>query len=422
MNEVQRGHLRQIGDLVNQLGSQVDMLRMTGDAKPAQPPQSTPDPQDKPADIAEFAARVVGAWEGNTFGWHGEPGKSAFGILGFEGDMAGRLRAYDRQRGGPGLMDSISPETQLAFAGDLFHEIDSLSCAPRGIDSLAGRVMAFDMAVNNGRYHPFFAEADRELGYSQAQPPSYVGYVKTPIKPAEQAAYLARVAAKRIDMRQHLFAAFPGLAARYHWWHERALFGFSDPLRIQARDMVIPLPPKPAPPQGSRWGSPVDPQARACIAPGWMVAQGFAAAFPEHPLVPKWMWSLAHSGLDFNAFPDDFGLPVYAAADGQVSCARDLGGTWRKVIVLAHGEGSLSRYGHLSRMSVDQGERLKRGQLIGYVGDAEGALSSHLHFDICVSGILRGQPGFKSAFESRAELKKHFTDPVSWINARGHWL
>ncbi len=422
MNEREQQRLRRIGKLVKQLDSEVDRLRRNCEKpKLALPDVEAPE-LAKPADIAEFAVRAVGAWEGNTFGWHGEPGKSAFGIIGFEGDLAGRLRAYDRQHGGSGLMDEISPKTQIALACELFREVDNASCAPRGIDSLAGRVMAFDMAVNNGKYHPFFAETDRDLGLSHAKPPGYHGYTKSAIAPADQASYLALAALKRIELRRHLFARFPGLEDRYRWWHEQIQTGFSDPLRIQPRDIAIPLPAKAAAPPGKRWGSPLDPRARTCIAPGWIVSQAYAAIFPDHPLIPKWMWGLAHSGLDFNTFPDDFGLPVYATAEGRVSCAKDLGGTWRNVIVLEHGETVLSRYGHLSRMTVPEGMRVERGAMIGCVGDAEGALPSHLHFDICISGILRRKPGFNSAFPTGAELAEHFADPVCWINDRGHWL
>lgn len=422
MNEREQGILQRVSKLVKQLDGEVDLLRR--DSEAPNPAQQSVVAQDlaRRANVAEFAVRLVGAWEGNTFGWHGAPGQSAFGILGFEGDLAGRLRAFDRQRGGDGIMDAIAPETQITFASRYFHQIDANSCAPRGIDSLAGRVMAFDMAVNNGKFHPFFAETDRDLGLSQAKPPGYHGYAKSAIARADQASYLADVALKRIEMRRHLFGRFPGLEDRYRWWHEQIQSGFSDPLHIEPRAMAIPLPRQPAAPSGIRWGSPLNPQARACIAPGWIVSQAYAAIFPDHPLVPKWMWGLAHSGLDFNTLPDDYGLPVYAAAAGTVSCAKDLGGTWRNVVVLEHDGDVLSRYGHLSRMTVGEGQRVERGAMIGCVGDAGGALPSHLHFDICVSGILRRRPGFNSAFASGADLAKHFADPVSWINERGHWL
>ena len=418
MSERYAPGLKRIGVLLQQLEGEVDSLRALDDAVPAQPMTS----RERPADIAEFAVRVAGAWEGNTFGWHGAPGKSAFGIIGFEGDMAGRLRAFARQRGHSGLMDDIAPELQLEFASDYFRQIDAVTCAPRGLRSLAGRVMAFDMAVNNGKYHPFFAEADRELGLTNAAPPSYHGYVKTAIAPGEQAAYLLSVAQKRIDMRRHLFGRYPGLEARYQWWRDVLAQGFSDPLRIQPRQIAIPLPCPAAMPKGPRWGSPVNPGAQDCVAPGWLISQGYGDRFPEHPLVPKWMWGLAHSGLDFNTFPDDYGLPVHAAAGGRVSCARDLGGTWGNVVALDHGDNTMSRYAHLSRMNAQPGQLVERGARLGEIGDAGGALPAHLHFDICVSGILRHKPGFNSAFKRADELARHFTDPIRWINERGHWL
>jgi murein DD-endopeptidase MepM/ murein hydrolase activator NlpD len=89
-----------------------------------------------------------------------------------------------------------------------------------------------------------------------------------------------------------------------------------------------------------------------------------------------------HTGVDFSAA---HGTPVKATADGEVKSAGYMG-NYGNAIVLEHGYGVSTRYGHLSRFNVRQGERVKRNQVIGFVGATGRATSSHLHFEILMSG------------------------------------
>jgi murein DD-endopeptidase MepM/ murein hydrolase activator NlpD len=89
-----------------------------------------------------------------------------------------------------------------------------------------------------------------------------------------------------------------------------------------------------------------------------------------------------HTGIDIAA---NTGVPVRATADGTVElAARD--GDYGNAVVLAHGFGIGTRYGHLSRYAVRPGQAVKRGDVIGYVGATGRATSSHLHYEILIHG------------------------------------
>lgn len=89
-----------------------------------------------------------------------------------------------------------------------------------------------------------------------------------------------------------------------------------------------------------------------------------------------------HQGVDIAAAP---GQPVRASADGIVMRAGDLGGLGR-AIYLAHGYGLTTRYGHLSRVEVKPGQRVKRGDIIGRVGNTGRSTGYHLHYEVRQDG------------------------------------
>ncbi len=89
-----------------------------------------------------------------------------------------------------------------------------------------------------------------------------------------------------------------------------------------------------------------------------------------------------HSGLDIAA---ELGTPIKATADGTVETA-GYNGNYGKSIVVNHGFGIATRFGHLSSYSVRAGQEVRRGQIIGYVGATGRATSSHLHYEILVNG------------------------------------
>jgi murein DD-endopeptidase MepM/ murein hydrolase activator NlpD len=89
-----------------------------------------------------------------------------------------------------------------------------------------------------------------------------------------------------------------------------------------------------------------------------------------------------HKGLDFAASK---GTPVYATGDGKVEMAY-YSSTFGNVIYLNHGYGYETRYAHLSKFGVTQGQKVKRGQVIGYVGNTGTSVSDHLHYEVLFHG------------------------------------
>jgi Peptidase family M23 len=89
-----------------------------------------------------------------------------------------------------------------------------------------------------------------------------------------------------------------------------------------------------------------------------------------------------HSGLDISA---PYGTEVRASADGVVLDAGVHTGLGRAITV-DHGFGIETVYGHLSRFNTEPGRHVKRGEVIGYVGDSGRASGPHLHFEVHVYG------------------------------------
>lgn len=85
-----------------------------------------------------------------------------------------------------------------------------------------------------------------------------------------------------------------------------------------------------------------------------------------------------HNGLDFTA---PIGTPVYATGDGRVDNAY-YSPTYGNVVYLNHGFDFETRYAHLTKYVVQPGEKVKRGQIIGYVGNTGTSVSAHLHYEV----------------------------------------
>ena len=89
-----------------------------------------------------------------------------------------------------------------------------------------------------------------------------------------------------------------------------------------------------------------------------------------------------HSGVDFSA---PVGTTVYASGDGKV-LQTDFDRSNGQYIVIEHAEGFTSKYAHLSRFMIRQGELVKRGQAIAQVGSTGRSTSPHLHYEIAYKG------------------------------------
>ncbi len=89
-------------------------------------------------------------------------------------------------------------------------------------------------------------------------------------------------------------------------------------------------------------------------------------------------WPEFHQGLDLEA---DYGTPVHAAGDGTVVGVGWEGGFGNKVEI-DHGNGYATWYAHLSRFAVHPGERVRKGDVIAYVGATGDATGPHLHYQL----------------------------------------
>ncbi len=92
-----------------------------------------------------------------------------------------------------------------------------------------------------------------------------------------------------------------------------------------------------------------------------------------------------HNGVDFAA-PQ--GTPIYATGDGVVFRVKtDLGG-YGKFVEIDHGYGFLSRYAHMNEFKVRPGQKIKRGDQIGTVGNTGSSTAPHVHYEILKDGIF----------------------------------
>ncbi len=88
-----------------------------------------------------------------------------------------------------------------------------------------------------------------------------------------------------------------------------------------------------------------------------------------------------HSGVDISS---NYGHPIIAPADGVIIFADFMGG-YGKTIMIDHGHGLSTRYGHLSGFAVTVGEHIHRGDTIGYVGLTGRSTGPHLHYEVRIN-------------------------------------
>ena len=86
-----------------------------------------------------------------------------------------------------------------------------------------------------------------------------------------------------------------------------------------------------------------------------------------------------HEGMDFTA---KTGTPIYATGDGVVAKADNTASGYGNHIVIRHGFGYETLYAHLSKYNTRAGQRVKRGDIIGYVGSTGRSEAPHLHYEV----------------------------------------
>lgn len=109
------------------------------------------------------------------------------------------------------------------------------------------------------------------------------------------------------------------------------------------------------------------------------IASGFG--YRIHPIYKV---RKLHTGLDFSA---PVGTPIYATGDGKITVARGRNGSgYGRYVQIDHGFGYETLYGHMSRVAVRRGQTVKRGDIIGYVGNSGRSTAPHLHYEVIRNG------------------------------------
>jgi len=108
------------------------------------------------------------------------------------------------------------------------------------------------------------------------------------------------------------------------------------------------------------------------------LASGFG--FRVHPIYKV---KKMHTGIDFAA---SIGTPIYATADGKVMEVDVKFSGYGKMVEIDHGFGYRTRYAHMHEFAVRPGQSLKRGDLVGYVGNTGLSTAPHLHYEVLING------------------------------------
>jgi murein DD-endopeptidase MepM/ murein hydrolase activator NlpD len=124
----------------------------------------------------------------------------------------------------------------------------------------------------------------------------------------------------------------------------------------------------------------------SAIVPG-PTGQASAAGFiwPVHGILTSgfgWRWGRMHEGIDLAV---SLGTPVVAAATGTVIVAGWLGG-YGNLVVVDHGDGVATAYGHNTSVTVGAGQSVAQGQLIAYSGNTGHSTGPHVHFEVRING------------------------------------
>ncbi len=110
------------------------------------------------------------------------------------------------------------------------------------------------------------------------------------------------------------------------------------------------------------------------------ITSGFG--YRLHPVVGERAF---HEGLDI---ANSKWTPIFATADGIVSTSTE-SGNFGNLVVIDHGNGYLTKYGHMTKIMVEKGQLVKRYALIGYMGDTGRTTGTHLHYEVHRDGTAQ---------------------------------
>ena len=135
--------------------------------------------------------------------------------------------------------------------------------------------------------------------------------------------------------------------------------------------------------QASQGGATALPRASGSSGFIWPVNGTLTSTF-------GWRWGRMHEGIDIGA---PGGTPIAAVASGVVIVAGWMGG-YGNLVVIDHGGGIATAYGHQSSIAVGNGQQVAQGQTIGYVGSTGHSTGNHLHFEVRVNGAAVDPLGY----------------------------
>ena len=144
--------------------------------------------------------------------------------------------------------------------------------------------------------------------------------------------------------------------------------------------------PPPSPPQPSSSSSSSSGEVYRAAPSGsggmiWPVSGPITSPFGwrTHPIFGNQRF---HSGLDIGA---DYGVPIHAAKAGTVSHAGWIGG-YGNTVMIEHGDGIVTLYGHNQSLNVSVGQQVSQGQVIAYCGSTGNSTGPHCHFEVRLNG------------------------------------
>lgn len=108
------------------------------------------------------------------------------------------------------------------------------------------------------------------------------------------------------------------------------------------------------------------------------IASGFG-----HRIDPIYKTTKMHAGIDFTA-PQ--GTPIYATANGTIKTAGNTGNGYGNHVIINHGYGYETLYGHMIRVKSRAGQTISRGEVIGWVGSTGKSTGPHCHYEVHKNG------------------------------------
>lgn len=121
---------------------------------------------------------------------------------------------------------------------------------------------------------------------------------------------------------------------------------------------------------------------------GWPTDGGYISS----PM--KMRWGKQHKGIDIARTDRSTSPPIYAAESGTIESAGFNSGGYGNMVMINHGNGLKTLYGHMSSIKVSDGQKVERGEQIGVMGSTGNSTGIHLHFEVHKNGDIQNPVGY----------------------------